>query len=325
MERSRKFEILPGDEIGLLTVLSEEEKAESGHRRYRVRCRCGNEYIVLRPNLLHGIPKCMNCGLKYKIHNGKGNVCGQHINNWDVLEEVERNAYGTRKFKCRCTNCGSISIKSKAQMKHSKSGRCENCNPNYHFIMDGDIATGVLSDGTEFCISVQDLERVKAKYWRLNRKGYIQTKADDGRNYVNLHQFILGTDISVIVDHINRNPCDCRRENLRIVTAQQNSWNRSLARNNTTGYVGVSLIKSKKLYRAQISICKRDIMLGKSKDPVVCAQMYNIASDYLFGEYRGHVNDVPDPSLELIQRIHERCHPFRDEDTLVACDQCSHF
>ena len=325
MGKPRKVEIFPGDEIGFLTILSEEEKAKSGHRRYRVRCRCGKEYTVLRPTLLHGIPKCVECGRKYSVKSDKGNVCGQRINNWEVLEEVEKNAYGARKFKCRCTSCGSISVKSKRQMEHNKSGRCENCKPDYQFLIDGDVATGVLPDGTEFCISVQDLERVDAKCWRLNSKGYIQTRADDGRNHVHLHQFILGTDISVIVDHINRNTCDCRRENLRIVTAQQNSWNRSLARNNTTGYVGVSLIKSKKLYRAQISIHERDIGLGRSKDPVVCAQMYNIASDFLFGEYKGHVNDVPDPPLELIQKIHERCRPFRDDKALAALDLCGHF
>ena len=125
MGKPRKVEIFPGDEIGFVTILSEEEKAKSGHRRYRVRCRCGKEYTVLRPTLLHGIPKCVECRRKYSVKSDKGNVCGQRINNWEVLEEVEKNAYGTRKFKCRCTSCGSISVKSKGQMPDFMKGLAE--------------------------------------------------------------------------------------------------------------------------------------------------------------------------------------------------------
>ena len=84
------------------------------------------------------------------------------------------------------------------------------------------------------------IKAVSEHYWKFKeKKKYI---ISSGRNdgLIRLHRFVLGlTDENVIVDHINRNTLDCRRENLRIVTDQQNSMNKSLQKNSTTGYTGV--------------------------------------------------------------------------------------
>ncbi len=58
-----------------------------------------------------------------------------------------------------------------------------------------------------------------------------------------LHQTILGLPrkSGVVVDHIDRNPLNCRKSNLRMVTFQENSWNRSKRKRETTSrYTGVS-------------------------------------------------------------------------------------
>lgn len=253
----------------------------------------------------------------------KGNITGQTINNWTALEEVETSSSGTRRFLCRCNRCGCLSIKSKGQVLRTVTGRCENCPPDYGFVVTGDTAEGILPDGTHFLINTEDISRVSELYWHYH-KGYI-ISTHRGKPTKRLHRFILGIEEeSVLVDHINRNPLDCRKENLRIVTEQQNSINRSLACNNTTGYVGVSFVKSRGLYRAQISLNSTDISLGRSKDPVTCAQMYNIASGLLFGEFRGHVNDVPDAGRELMRKIYMRCQPYM-ADAEVATQKCGHF
>ena len=66
------------------------------------------------------------------------------------------------------------------------------------------------------------------------------------------------------IDHINQDPTDNRIENLRDVTNAENSKNRTLQKNNTTGYLGVSLYEYKgyKKYRARIRINSIDKHLG---------------------------------------------------------------
>lgn len=68
------------------------------------------------------------------------------------------------------------------------------------------------------------------------------------------------------VDHINRNKCDNRPENLRYVTREENQANRDYTENCTKKY-GVRPIKDKKLYQHQY---------GKSYGPKYRASHVNL-------------------------------------------------
>lgn len=187
------------------------------------------------------------------------------------------------------------------------------------FSVDGGAAKGVLPDGTEFMIDAGDMETVSRHYWHCKKnKGYIvSVQAESGK--MQLHRFLLGiTDENVIVDHANRNRLDCRKGNLRIVTPQQNSMNSSLPHSNTSGFIGVSFVTSKGRYRAQIGLGNRDIYLGASEDPEICAQMYNHAAMLLFGEFAGHKNGVPEPSEKLKRKIEGKCRPYMEEASKAA-------
>lgn len=71
---------------------------------------------------------------------------------------------------------------------------------------------------------------------RLN-KGYINCK----RVYFTLHRYILGvTDPEVLVDHINGNPLDNRRCNLRLTDHTGNAQNRVVMSTNKLGIKGIS-------------------------------------------------------------------------------------
>ncbi len=72
----------------------------------------------------------------------------------------------------------------------------------------------------------EDAEWAAGFTWYLDKSGYARTW--DCRW---LHQAIVDRAGLIRdenpVDHINRDALDCRRSNLRIVTWQQNAWNRS--------------------------------------------------------------------------------------------------
>lgn len=78
-----------------------------------------------------------------------------------------------------------------------------------------------------------------------------------------LHRWLLNCPDDKVVDHINHNPLDNRRCNLRVVSQRVNLMNK---RNNTTSVPGVNYIKRDKTYRATIYVNNRLIHLGQSKD-----------------------------------------------------------
>lgn len=316
-----------GKEYGWLTVLGKEPKVSHKNIRYHVRCRCGREIYVQSPVLRKGTSKCTECAHKYNLSTEKANIVGKIFRYWEVLEETERNAYGTRQFLCRCRSCGSVSIKTKGQITQRKIDRCEHCPPNYHFTVNGNTAVGLLADGSSFTIDTSDIDIVSKMWWRRKSNGYIITTMKNGqKKNLKLHDFLLNPNNlpNVIIDHINRDKSDCRRSNLRFVTPQQNCMNKSLSKNNKTGYAGVFFDNSIGHYRAKIVLNNRIIRLGYSDDPVECAQMYNIGSELIFREFAGHHNNVPEPSIELRKMVTEKCLPFM-ADADLATQACSLF
>jgi len=315
-----------GKEYGWLTVLGIGQRDAACHFRYKVRCRCGKEYDVQPSFLKKKNPKCVDCSRKYDNHSVNRIHCvGETIGTWKVIAEVGKNNRNEYLYKCQCLLCGSISKKTQSAIRVSNGKGCQHCIPNYHFIINGKIAIGTLLDGTEFVIDAEDVDLVSAHYWHHKKsKGYIISKPHQSEKLF-LHRFLIGvSEKNVIVDHINRNKLDCRKGNLRLVTAQQNSMNASLPSTNTSGFMGVSFVTRRKCYRAQIGLGNKDIYLGSSKDSLICAQMYNYAALLLFKDYVGHLNDVPELDDGLKRKIEERCHSYMAE-SLKATQPCGHF
>lgn len=104
---------------------------------------------------------------------------------------------------------------------------------------------------------------------------YLMSRWHNGpRRYEYLHRLIAGRvdgGKKIVVDHINRNPLDNRRENLRIVPVQINSMNRC-EQFNKHGLFGVRFVKHskngslrKKPWRSEIKIDGVNKFLGYFK------------------------------------------------------------
>ena len=82
-----------------------------------------------------------------------------------------------------------------------------------------------------------------------------------------IHRVILGLEKGnkKIVDHINHNPLDNRKCNLRVCTQVENQQNRGIYKNNTSGYKGVYWHKLGKKWMAYITHRGQRIHCGLHK------------------------------------------------------------
>ncbi|MCC8367082.1 HNH endonuclease [Xenorhabdus sp. PB61.4] len=86
--------------------------------------------------------------------------------------------------------------------------------------------------------------------------------------------YVHGTMPKHDIDHINGDTKDNRIENLREATRQQNSWNRSIATNNTSGYKGVSQCRQTQKWKAQIKHNNKIIVIGVYDSPEKASRDY---------------------------------------------------
>ena len=104
-----------------------------------------------------------------------------------------------------------------------------------------------------------------------------------------LHRLLMDPPKGMVIDHINHNGLDNRRENLRICTRAENSRNRGKQKNNTSGYKGVCWYKRDKKWRAQIKKDSKKIHIGYFDIIEDAARAYDAKAKELFGEF-AHLN-----------------------------------
>lgn len=88
--------------------------------------------------------------------------------------------------------------------------------------------------------------------YRLTNSGYAQ-RTGSGHEY--LHILVatrMGLIITDEVDHIDRSKMNCKRENLRLATRQQNMVNRNVHADSLTKEKNIDYIKSRNQYRVRI-------------------------------------------------------------------------
>lgn len=111
------------------------------------------------------------------------------------------------------------------------------------------------------------------------------SEGDLARRNLPMHRQILNAKSGQVVDHINGNTLDNRRNNLRLATTSQNNMNRGRQRNNTSGYMGVSWHAPSKKYQCYIKVNRKHIPLGYFHDARMAAITYDLAAKQYRGEF----------------------------------------
>lgn len=193
-------------------------------------------------------------------------------------------------WECRC-DCGRTKEVPAAALLKGETKTCRQCEKNRYYVVC-EIDQLRKESKVYFYIDIGDLEKAKEYKWHICN-GYVVTCVQG--KYFRLHQILLGFPKSGI-DHIDRNPLNNRRSNLRLCNQQQNTANTGLFKHNSTGYKGVSWDKGRNKYIAKIKLNGKTINLGRYAAAEDAAIAYNKKAKEVFGKYArlNNVGDVTD-------------------------------
>ena len=222
-------------------------------------------------------------------------MTGQRFGQLTVLRRDENDYItpsGERKVQwiCQC-DCGAIkSIVAGSLL----NGRTQSCGKHKeawnkgkiiteapHYILHDDYVSGILSSGVEFIFDLDDYNLVTQYNWFISPNGYIKTGATIGTLRF-LHRLILNASKDEYVDHINHNPLDNRKCNLRICTCSQNGANNKQSQ---SIYRGIHYDNRSNKWFAVVVVCGKNIYSNyySSLDDAIAARRK--LEDKYFGEF----------------------------------------
>lgn len=176
----------------------------------------------------------------------------------------------------------------------------------------------------EFIIDLEDIEKVKYHKWRLYKcrnTHHVLTGMPAEGTQRDLSWVILGLDnrnkenSNIVIDHINGNGLDNRKENLRICSQGENVCNKAFMSNNTSGFIGVSYRKDRDRYDPEIRLQEVRCHLGYTPtlEEAVYKRFY--AEQLLFKEFANQqeqerkyqfTKNLPQETKITLQKIVER-------------------
>lgn len=196
---------------------------------------------------------------------------------------------------CEC-DCGNTFIATSSHLIHHYKKSC-GClrkevskyntsfqRKNNTYDLSGEYGIGYTSNTNEaFFFDLEDYDKIKDYTWYKGDR-YIKARGKCKKEIL-LHKLITETDKNTIVDHVDRNPLNCRKYNLRICSQSDNCCNINLRKNNSSGVTGVRWSNQKNKWLAYIQKNKKNKSLGSFDyfEDAVRARL--LAEKELFGEY----------------------------------------
>lgn len=149
--------------------------------------------------------------------------------------------------------------------------------------------TQAYRDGKTFLVDMDDYEQfVYNIKFTLDAKNYVKVSWDKSGRFITssrLSRIIMECPEDLVVDHINGDTLDNRRCNLRIVTVQQNSMNRKVAKTNKSGVSGVTWYGRDNKWVSHLSINKKKLFLGYFNNLEDAIKARKDAEEEYFGEF----------------------------------------
>ena len=245
----------------------------------------------------------------------KDDFQGKQFGYWTVLERAEdqirSNGTHIAMWHCKC-KCGTERDICGSELKAGKTKSCgcyraefaKNINKKENVYDEtGEFAIGYTDKGEPYWVDKEDVPMLKHLHWNYDSNGYLQAAntVDNplgiDKKFILLHVLVMGgydSDIQangLKVDHKthlprNEHKIDNRKSNLRIVSHANNSKNRSLNKNSSSGVAGVTFNQKSGKWTARIQVDGNRIFLGyfvRKEDAVDARKEAEIK---YFGEYR---------------------------------------
>lgn len=271
---------LTGRVFGMLTAIRPVGSNKCGQVLWECACECGGTAVSASSSLLRGTTRSCGC-LVHKAND----LTGRKFGKLTVIRRAEKKA-GVRKrsarWLCKC-DCGREKTIDANALVTGNTTTCGDCSWGAYELLPAYVA-GHFEDGHTMLIDQSDYPLVSGYRWWVDKSsGYFVTSID-GR-LVSLHRLLMPYQEGLVCDHINRDKHDNRRANLRYATPKQNSRNRSIARNNTTGFIGVCWHIRKQKYVAAVTVNNRTVNLGQFDSAEEAARVRDRAARFYFGRY----------------------------------------
>jgi hypothetical protein len=212
---------------------------------------------------------------------------GKKYNNWTIIgdapDRIDASGKYHKRYLCEC-KCGNRLVKDFYKLK-SGAKMCKECylkilpdngipfdKGENKYDLSGEYGIGWSNNSEQpFYFDLDDYDKIKDYYWYLEKSGYIRARQRNSKTSIGMHQLLCG----IGCDHINRKRYDNRKENLRMCSQQDNTQNRSVGKNNTSGVIGVVYIKRSNRWTAYLNYHKKRINLGsyENKEDAIVARL----------------------------------------------------
>jgi hypothetical protein len=153
----------------------------------------------------------------------------------------------------------------------------------------------IINNSAVVKVDDQDGHLLTGRAWKLvkhGRKSYViwSTTESGKRRKFFLHRLLMNAKAGQIIDHIDGDPLNNCRANLRIVDATQNA--RNAVKGNRAGSRFKGVTNHPDGWHARIWSGEKNLHLGKTQNEVQAAYWYDIASLERHGEH-GRRNFLP--------------------------------